>query len=100
MSETSKSINLIEPGNRQIVWNKASLNAAAMLPASYERYLSEDLDQAPSELRNTLSHIVPTSLLMHCRLPSSRLNSRQITRQAQPGRHRPSMMWRHPLTLC
>ena len=62
MSETSKSINLIEPGNRQIVWNKASLNAAAMLPASYERYLSEDLDQAPSELRNTLSHIAANQL--------------------------------------
>lgn len=62
MSETSKSINLIEPGDRQIVWNKASLNAAAMLPASYERYLSEDLDQAPSELRNTLSRIAASQL--------------------------------------
>ena len=62
MSETSRSVNLIEPGNRQIVWNKASLNAAAMLPASYERYLSEDLDQAPSELRNTLSHIATNQL--------------------------------------
>jgi type VI secretion system protein ImpL len=62
MSETSRSINLIEPGNRQIVWNKASLNAAAMLPASYERYLSEDLEQAPSELRNTLSHIAANQL--------------------------------------
>jgi type VI secretion system protein ImpL len=62
MADISGSVNPIQPGSERITWNKASLNAATMLPISYERYLNEDLGQAPAALRNTLSHIAANQL--------------------------------------
>lgn len=62
MSGTQGAVNLIQPRNGYIVWNKASLNAAATLPLSYERYLAEDLGQAPASLRSTLGRIAADQL--------------------------------------
>jgi type VI secretion system protein ImpL len=47
---------------RNFTWNKASLDAAAALPVSYERYLAEDLDQAPTALRAAFSRIAAEQL--------------------------------------
>ncbi len=47
---------------RNFNWNKASLDAAAALPVSYERYLAEDLDQAPTALRSAFSRIASEQL--------------------------------------
>jgi len=62
MSGTSGSVNLIQPRNGRITWNKATLNTATTLPLSYERYLAEDLGQAPAALRNTLGRIAANQL--------------------------------------
>jgi hypothetical protein len=47
---------------RSFTWNKASLEAAATLPAIYQRYLNEDLDQAPVSLRAAFSRIASEQL--------------------------------------
>ena len=50
------------PTPRSFTWNKASLEAAATLPAIYQRYLNEDLDQAPVSLRAAFSRIASEQL--------------------------------------
>jgi type VI secretion system protein ImpL len=62
MSGVARPVNLIPPRNGYITWNKASLNTATTLPLSYQRYLAEDLDQAPPSLHNTLSRIAAGQL--------------------------------------
>jgi len=62
MSGTTGPVNLMQPRNGYITWNKAALNTATTFPLSYERYLVEDLDQAPAPLRNTLSRIAASQL--------------------------------------
>ncbi|MEO6910053.1 MAG: type VI secretion system protein, partial [Edaphobacter sp.] len=62
MSGAAGPVNLMQPRNGYITWNKASLNTAAALPLSYERYLVEDLDDAPTSLRSTLSRIAANQL--------------------------------------
>ncbi|WP_433964485.1 hypothetical protein [Tunturiibacter gelidiferens] len=47
---------------RSFIWNKASLEAATTLPAIYQRYLNEDLDQAPVTLRGAFSRIASEQL--------------------------------------
>ncbi|HZY71788.1 MAG TPA: type VI secretion system protein, partial [Edaphobacter sp.] len=62
MSGTTGPVNLMQPRNGYVTWNKAALNTATTLPLSYERYLVEDLDQAPAPMRNTLSRIAASQL--------------------------------------
>lgn len=47
---------------RSFTWNKSSLEAAATLPSIYQRYLNEDLDQAPVSLRSAFSRIASEQL--------------------------------------
>jgi type VI secretion system protein ImpL len=47
---------------RSFTWNKASLESAATLPAIYQRYLNEDLDEAPVSLRAAFSRIASEQL--------------------------------------
>ncbi|MEO8735806.1 MAG: hypothetical protein ABI380_04630, partial [Edaphobacter sp.] len=83
MSGTAGAVNLIQPRNGHIIWNKASLNAATALPLSYERYLAEDLGQAPASLRSTLSRIA-SSQLTHS-LQVAIVESEQPTNDAAAG---------------
>ena len=65
VSPTQQMGTITTPSRQEtILWNKASLDAAATLPISYQRYLSEDIGQAPVALRKTFGKIAADRLSM------------------------------------
>jgi type VI secretion system protein ImpL len=61
MVESSSGSGMMEPPHN-FTWNKASLEAAGALPASYQRYVAEDLGDAPVALRASFSRIALVQL--------------------------------------